>query len=109
MPGAASPARGGGLSMPKPAQAEPSMEEILASIRRIISDEESPKPVVPVAPKAAAVPTPSAPAPQPPAPAVVPFPAPTAADNDAGEILELSEDEIAPPQSFRPLPADDVA
>ena len=51
------------MSQPAKAQ-EPSMEEILASIRRIIADDETAKP-------AAAAPKP-APAPQPPRPAAMP-------------------------------------
>jgi uncharacterized protein len=103
---------------------EPSMEEILASIRRIIADEEPPKP----APAKVAVvppPAPAAPAPkadegpksqddidallagfdameaeaQPePAPAPAPPPAPVAAKpaKPAEEIFELSKDDAVP-------------
>jgi cell pole-organizing protein PopZ len=46
------------MSQPAKAQ-EPSMEEILASIRRIIADDDSPKPQ-PAAPAAAAAPRPAA-------------------------------------------------
>src|SRR5882724_2241164 len=55
---------------------EPSMEEILASIRRIISEEGE-----------AAVPTPKARAPR----AVREVPAETEATEDASDILELTE------------------
>jgi cell pole-organizing protein PopZ len=81
--------------MNQPAKAqEPSMEEILASIRRIISDDDSAnKPLMPPAPKAAAPATPPPPPPSlrpvpaapPPRPvAVAPAPAPAREIKPAG-------------------------
>jgi uncharacterized protein len=55
------------MSQPAKAQ-EPSMEEILASIRRIIADDDSPKPQ-PAAAAAVAAPRPAAAPPMPPQPA----------------------------------------
>ncbi|MEX2034605.1 MAG: DUF2497 domain-containing protein [Xanthobacteraceae bacterium] len=98
------------MSQPAKAQ-EPSMEEILASIRRIIADDETGKPPPKAAPPAAAAPPP------PPRAAAAPPPAPdmTQSDVDAmiagldappgGEIpepesediLELTESMAAPP------------
>jgi cell pole-organizing protein PopZ len=111
---------------------EPSMEEILASIRRIIADDDAAKP--PAKPPAAAAPPPrpaqpaprpaaaappprpAAPAPRPPAP---PAPAPVSGQDDidamfdtieikangaapAADILDLTEAMEAPPE---PAPA----
>jgi cell pole-organizing protein PopZ len=68
-------------------QAEPSMEEILASIRRIISeDTESAK----TAPADAPAAVPAAAAPPAPARAAAPAPVPAAAA-PAAEVLELTE------------------
>jgi uncharacterized protein len=76
--------------MNQPAKAqEPSMEEILASIRRIIADDEPQKPAAPAAPPAskpvaaAAAPAPMRPAALPPAPPPPPRPAVTKSDIDA--------------------------
>jgi cell pole-organizing protein PopZ len=114
-------------AMNQPAKAqEPSMEEILASIRRIISDDDTAQPAAaappprPPAPPAArpeaARPAP-VPPPAPPRPAampprervIVPEPAPTpepAAANGASaladDILDLTEDMAAPAE---PAPA----
>ncbi len=103
---------------------EPSMEEILASIRRIIADEDSgkpakpPEPAAPEPPPAAAAP-PSRPAPPEPAPAagndqsdidamladlevpaeapkVEPEPAEPAAAPPPADVLDLSEANVAP-------------
>ena len=91
--------------MTQPAKAqEPSMEEILASIRRIIADDDAAKP----APKAAAKP------PEPPPPAKAPPPPPAASvsmgqdDIDAmlagfDEAQEQEQEEEVPPE-----PAPDV-
>jgi cell pole-organizing protein PopZ len=73
-------------------QAEPSMEEILASIRRIISEDSdagkgqaaAPAPAAP-APTPAPQPAAAAPPPPPPPPAAPPEPAP------APDVLELTE------------------
>ncbi len=110
---------------------EPSMEEILASIRRIIADDDAAKPAKPPEPKAApaaAVPArpappparPPIPAPLPKAPAPAPRPAVMnqndvdamladldsppgrgAPKNDASDILDLTEAMTAP----TPLPS----
>ncbi len=71
------------------AQPEPSMEEILASIRRIISeDEEEPaaKPTPRMDPVRAAAPEPVRPAPLSPRPAPQPAPEPTFATEDVEMI-----------------------
>ena len=76
------------MSQPAKAQ-EPSMEEILASIRRIIADDDAnkaAKPPEPVAPPAAA-----APAPRPAAPPPRSAPKP--------EVLDLTESQVAPQSS----------
>jgi uncharacterized protein len=116
--------------MTQPAKSqEPSMEEILASIRRIIADDDATKSAPPPAeaPKAAA-PAPAArpapPPPRPPAPptrATPPEPsvadeAPpgmaisdpgdgTSADDQASDILDLTESMAAPPPPPNPAPA----
>jgi uncharacterized protein len=71
--------------MNQPAKAqEPSMEEILASIRRIIADDDTAKPAKPEPPKPAA----AAPAPPPAKAAPPPPPAP------AAEPAAMSQDDI---------------
>jgi cell pole-organizing protein PopZ len=78
-------------AQPKPTEtkpSEPSMEEILASIRRIISDDQA-------RPAAKAAPEPPAPAPAPPSPEArlpdpVPPPPPVVEQEEEEEILELS-------------------
>ncbi len=76
-------------------QQEPSMEEILASIRRIISEDtkETPEPAAEPEPEPAP-PPPVAEAPRP-APAPVPEPAAAAEpeDDDILELTEVAEDE----------------
>ena len=108
--------------MTQPAKVqEPSMEEILASIRRIIADDEA-KPAVPDKPAAAAAPEPAKPAarpvaekppaaaapkPAPPKPAPPPPPPAAAASNNQDDIDALlagldqatSPEEIRPPQA----------
>jgi uncharacterized protein len=76
------------MSAAQPKSSEPSMEEILASIRRIISDEPA-KPEPAVAAEAPA-PTP-APSPPPVAPASPPVvaAAPSPPDDDDDEVMEL--------------------
>jgi cell pole-organizing protein PopZ len=84
---------------------EPSMEEILASIRRIIADDDAtktakaPEPPEPPAPKpappVAAVPNPPAPPPKPAAPP--PHPAPAAVNNQE-DIDAMLADVDAPPK-----------
>jgi cell pole-organizing protein PopZ len=78
----------------KPAgKGEPSMEEILASIRRIISDDGDPNAAKP----AAAAPATAAPAPAP-APAAAP------PSSDVLELTEIVED-TPPPAAAPPKPA----
>jgi cell pole-organizing protein PopZ len=78
-------------------QHEPTMEEILASIRKIISeDSNDAQPAAAEAPKPAAAP---APAPAPVAPA--PVAAAPAADND---VLELTQEVEEPPPAPKPEP-----
>jgi uncharacterized protein len=94
-----------GSMMTQPAKAqEPSMEEILASIRRIIADDDSgkapPKGPDPIAAPAAAAPTP-------PRPAAVapPAPAPSApAERQADIDAMLADLNVPPPQPERPVP-----
>ncbi len=87
---------------------EPSMEEILASIRRIIADDDASKPAQPAAlkpPPAAAVP--ARPAPPPPPPAAV---------NKQSDIDAMLADldkpkpapKVEPPKPAPPPPASDV-
>jgi uncharacterized protein len=120
--------------MTQPAKSqEPSMEEILASIRRIIADDDATKSAQPAEPAKAPAPPPpqAAPAPPPPAPRppaaalrVAPpepsLPEPDAASSDAGDagrdeasdhssdILDLTESMAAPmpppPVSSSPMP-----
>jgi hypothetical protein len=99
--------------MTQPAKSqEPSMEEILASIRRIIADDDANKSAPPPAePPQAAAPAPAArPAPPPPVPpprvtppepslsrAVAADPEPTAeAEDQTSDILDLTEQMAAP-------------
>ncbi len=87
-------------AQPKPTEtkpSEPSMEEILASIRRIISDDQSARPVAKAAPEAPAPapsPAPAAPAPEARQPDPVPEPQPAPVlevqEEEEEEILELS-------------------
>src|SRR5437588_12463638 len=79
--------------MTQPAKAqEPSMEEILASIRRIIADEETAKP------KARVVPGP--PSGQAAADSGLPGPSELDEFSDAAEALEQDETESALPEPF---------
>jgi cell pole-organizing protein PopZ len=90
------------MSKPAAKAPEPSMEEILASIRRIISDENTA-----AAQPATAAPAPAAPAPvaKPTAPppaakkaAPPPPPAPPPAEQEEADVLELTEMVEAEPQ-----------
>jgi cell pole-organizing protein PopZ len=111
--------------MTQPAKSqEPSMEEILASIRRIIADDDASKsaPPRPAEPPQAAAPAPAArPAPPPPAPpptpprvtppepsldeAVAEDPEPMAeVEDQASDILDLTE-QMAAPMPPPPAPA----
>jgi cell pole-organizing protein PopZ len=125
--------------MTQPAKShEPSMEEILASIRRIIADDDvkpessaapaaPPQPKTPLPAPASVAPKPAAPpkpAPAPPAPAAkapepkpAPPPAPTAASNNQDDIdallagldADTSEDEVrAAPAESEPAEDEDV-
>jgi cell pole-organizing protein PopZ len=87
------------MSEPKPQaqQSEPSMEEILASIRRIISEDDRPGAKKAEPAKEAAEPAP----PPPPAP---PAKEPAASKADEDEVLELTE-EVA--QAPEPAPSDE--
>lgn len=81
---------------------EPSMEEILASIRRIIADDE-PKPAAPkVEPRPVPPPAPVAvkpPPPPPPPPAPEPEPAISTSDPDINALLaEIGEQPISEPE-----------
>jgi cell pole-organizing protein PopZ len=93
--------------MSQPAKApEPSMEEILASIRRIIADDDATKQPAKPAPKAAE-PAPAKPAPAP-AAAAAPPPPPAAGPDDIDAMLEeLDEPEAqeaaAPPEDVLEL------
>jgi hypothetical protein len=84
--------------MSDPKTQEPSMEEILASIRRIISEDGTPDDQAakaePAAPAAAPAPAPAAaPAPPPPPPpaATAPPPPAAAASAPAEDVLELTQ------------------
>jgi uncharacterized protein len=103
--------------MTQPAKAqEPSMEEILASIRRIIADDDAGK-----SPPRAAEPPKPAPRPAPPPPRIMPEPPPPAmnmseepaepvvadafdepAEEETSDILDLTESMAAP--AFEPVP-----
>jgi cell pole-organizing protein PopZ len=92
---------------------EPSMEEILASIRRIIADDDGPKPAAKAEPKPA---PPVAKAPPPPPPAPKPEPAPAAAsggnkqDDIDAMMAGLMDDgpDPEPPSVPEPEPEPDV-
>ena len=112
--------------MTQPAKVqEPSMEEILASIRRIIADDEA-KPPVPEKPVVAAAPEPARPAarpaavaekppaaaapkPAPPKPAPPPPPAPAASNNqDDIDALLAGLDQATSPEEIRPAAEPEV-
>lgn len=94
------------MSDAKNQQAEPSMEEILASIRRIISEDSAdagkgqpaaaapaaaPSPAPPPAPAPTPTPVPTAEAPSPPPAAATPAAPVAAAAPTAADVLELTE------------------
>lgn len=93
---------------------EPSMEEILASIRRIIADDDMSKTAAGAPPPASAAPsrpaavTPPPPAPEPPPIFQAPPPEPEIPQPEpVADILDLTEDMRAPaePASFRTIDA----
>jgi cell pole-organizing protein PopZ len=95
---------------------EPSMEEILASIRRIIADDDAraPEPPAPAPPRAAAPPPPPKPAAPPPKPAAPPPKAAAPAAAPAADGPGMSQDDIdamlagfdaSPKQEPAPAPA----
>ena len=89
---------------------EPSMEEILASIRRIIADDE-PKPAAKPEPKVPEPPPAVAKAAPPPPPPPKPAPAPAMKQDDIDAMLAGLDEapEPAPPPKAAPIPpADDV-
>src|SRR5215472_7262773 len=100
--------------MTQPAKAqEPSMEEILASIRRIIADDDAakaPEPVAAAMPLRAASPPPPPPA-SPPSAAVLDemladlnaTPPPAALAEEDADVLELTEAMTAPEPEFRTI------
>src|SRR5258705_11647725 len=96
---------------------EPSMEEILASIRRIIADDDATKapPKAPEPAKAAPAPppAPARAAPPPPRPAAAaPAPAPPPAETNGQDDIDAMFAAVdATPEEPRPAPADvlDVA
>ena len=106
--------------MTQPAKSqEPSMEEILASIRRIIADDDAnktaPRPAEPPpqaaapAPAARPAPPPQAPPPAPPEPSLdeaeAPAPEPMAeVEDQASDILDLTEQMAAPMPQPAPSP-----
>ena len=112
--------------MTQPAKVqEPSMEEILASIRRIIADDEAkpaaakpeaaapappPKPVMKDIPPSAIAPPPKPasvapkPAPAPPPPAPPPAPAPANNSQDDIDAMLASLDAATPEAEIRPAP-----
>lgn len=99
--------RSGYEAMNQPAKAqEPSMEEILASIRRIIADEDTGKAVKPAAPAAPPAPKPAIVA-KPPAPPP-PKPAPAPANNQS-DIDAMLADIDPPPPAPMPAPPPPVA
>ncbi len=91
---------------------EPSMEEILASIRRIIADDDAGKAAKPAEPASPPKPAPVA-APPPPVAAAAPKPAPPAANSQNDIDAMLAELEPAkpapPPKPAAPKPAPPAA
>jgi cell pole-organizing protein PopZ len=81
---------------------EPSMEEILASIRRIIADDDAGKPAKPAEP---AAPKPAAAVPPPPPPTPTPRPAPAPAGNSQDEVDAMLADLDVQPKPLASKPA----
>jgi uncharacterized protein len=104
----------GPTQMSQPAKAqEPSMEEILASIRRIIADDDPSKPAAGAAEPAPAAPKPAPPvmaAPRPapppaPTPRVAPIAAASAKQDEIDAVLAEIEPEVPKPVPPKPAPA----
>jgi hypothetical protein len=97
--------------MAQPAKAqEPSMEEILASIRRIISDDDTPKAPPPIAaapPPRSAAPPPRPPSPLPPPPAPSPAAEVARKQNDIDAML-AQLNTPAQPEPVAEEPASDI-
>src|SRR6202035_1701179 len=104
--------------MTQPAKVqEPSMEEILASIRRIIADDEAkpataeppPSPAAPAKPERPAAAAPPAKPPPPPAPPP-PAPAPSASNSqdDIDSLLNGLDEATTAEEIRQPLPDGDV-
>ncbi|MDE2283788.1 MAG: DUF2497 domain-containing protein [Hyphomicrobiales bacterium] len=91
--------------MTQPAKAqEPSMEEILASIRRIIADDDASK-AVPQSEQPARSAAPAPPEPSPPVAESPPRPAATGSlEEQAVDILDLTESMAAPMPAPSPMP-----
>ena len=97
--------------MNKPAPKEPSMDEILSSIRQIIADDDAA-----AAPRKPPVPTTAAPSPTP-VPRVAPAPVPQSTEPADGEPLALTRDQVvrdkpaepAAPISFSDILGEDAA
>ncbi len=89
---------------------EPTMEEILASIRRIISEDDAPADTA-ATPAAAPEPEPEAAAPEPEAPIVAAAPAPEPAADASAEddVLELTDRYEAPAETVGDLDVVDPA
>ena len=87
---------------------EPSMEEILASIRRIIADDDGPKPAA--KPEAKAPEPPAAKMPPPPPPKPAPAPAAAIKQDEIDAMLAGLDEapERAPPPARAPEPEPDV-
>jgi uncharacterized protein len=87
--------------MTQPAKAqEPSMEEILASIRRIIADDDASK----AAPQPARAAAPAQPEPSPPIAEPAHPPAAASLEEQAADILDLTESMAAPIPAPSPMP-----
>jgi cell pole-organizing protein PopZ len=84
---------------------EPSMEEILASIRRIIADDDTGKAKTPEAPKPVPPPAAARPAPVPPPAPRAPPPAPPPTANNQDDIDAMLADlDSAPKVAPKPVP-----
>ena len=83
----------------EPLGADPSMEDILASIRRILNEDDAPAPAAPATPEPAAAPAPTS---APPAPSMEASPAAGSVGDDE-DVLVLDEGMLVPvPEPFAP-------